>query len=107
MSASLFHTIQDDDLMVSSVLTEACGEGARRPDLGCASRPLDGSQVGQLPPRMGAGGAKEVKGHGEEEGREEEGCEEEGREEEEEVTDGLLRDEAGHGLGGAPLLSWW
>ena len=86
---------------------DACGEGASRPIDGRTARPLEGSQVGQLPPRMGAGGAKEVKGHGEEEGREEDRQEEEGREEEEEVTGGLLKDEAGHGLGCAPLLSWW
>jgi len=40
---------------------DACGEGASRPIDGRTARPLEGSQVGQLPPRMGAGGAKEVK----------------------------------------------
>jgi hypothetical protein len=53
---------------------------------------------------MGADGAKEVNGHGEEEGSEEDRQEEEGREEEEEVTGGLVKEEAEHGLGCAPLL---
>jgi hypothetical protein len=52
---------------------------------------------------MGAEGAKEVNGHGEEEGREEDRQEEEGFEEEE-VTGGLVKEEAEHGLGCAPLL---